>query len=141
MIKACGYILLCGLAVLLNSGCRKGGCNVIAYRPFNTTVSLVEFNELTLPMQPIVVGVERGGIAGLIVMQISNGQYVAYDRCSTVNPENRCAVEIEDGGIVAVDPCSGAKYILTNGSPAEIAECPLRPYHVRLQGSILLISN
>lgn len=121
--------------------CKKGGCNVVPYRPFNTPVSLVEFSELRLPMQPVVLGAERGGVAGLIVMQISNGNYVAYDRCSTVNPERMCAVELTDSGPVAADPCSGATYILTNGSPASIAECPLRPYHARLQQDILIISN
>lgn len=114
---------------------------MVDYRPFQTTISLVQFNELRLLMQPVVLGPERGGVAGLIIMQVSEGSYVAFDRCSTVNPKERCAVELEGEGPVAVDPCSGAKYILTNGSPSAIAECPLRSYHVRRDGDILIVSN
>lgn len=132
--------LLFFIVFVLPTACKKGGCNVIPYVPFSTTISLVEFSALRLPMQPVIV--ERGVASGLIVMQISENEYVAYDRRSTVNPETSgCAVELAESGPVAVDPCSGAKYILTNGSPSEIAECPLRPYYVRRQQDILTISN
>ncbi|MFC7525146.1 hypothetical protein ACFQRK_14360 [Parapedobacter sp. GCM10030251] len=140
MGKAGRYIGIL-MVLALPMACKKGGCNVVDYRPFNTTISLVEFSELRLLMQPVALGVERGGVAGLIVMQVSDGQYVAFDRCSTVEPGKRCAVELEGEGPVAVDPCSGAKYILTNGSPSAIAECPLRPYYVRRNQDILIVSN
>ncbi len=136
-----GQVLLLFIACLSFSGCKKGGCNVVDYIPFQKTISLVAFNELHLLMQPVALGAEYGGVAGLIVMQVSEGEYVAFDRCSTVNPGKRCAVELEGEGPVAVDPCSGAKFILTNGSPSAIAECPLRPYYVRRNGEILIVSN
>src|SRR5690554_5448438 len=136
-----GRVFVLFIACLSFYGCKKGGCNVVDYIPFQETVSLVEFNELRLLMQPVALGPEHGGVAGLIVMQVSEGEYVAFDRCSTVNPEKRCAVELEGEGPVAVDPCSGAKFILTNGSPSAIAECPLRPYYVRRNGDILTVSN
>src|SRR3546814_7519276 len=93
----------------------KGGCNVVDYIHFQATVSLVKYNELRLLMQPVALGPEHGGVAGLIVMQVSEGEYVAFDRCSTVNPKKRCAVEMEGEGPVAVDPCSGTKFLLTKG--------------------------
>ncbi|MGV3764037.1 hypothetical protein [Parapedobacter sp.] len=136
-----GRLFLFFIGCLSLTGCKKGGCNVVDYIPFQETISLVEFNELRLLMQPVALGAEHGGVAGLIVMQVSEGQYVAFDRCSTVNPEKRCAVELEGEGPVAVDPCSGAKFILTNGSPSAVAECPLRPYYVRRNGDILIVSN
>jgi len=136
-----GQVFLLLIACLSFSGCKKGGCNVVDYRPFQTTVSLVEFNELRLLMQPVALDVKRGGVAGLIIMQISDGQYVAFDRCSTVNPEKRCAVELKGESPVAVDPCSGATYILTNGSPSAIAECPLRPYYATRNGDFLIVSS
>lgn len=136
-----GWFIALFISWMLPTACKKGGCNVVDYRSFNTTISLVEFNKLRLLMQPVVLGVERGGVAGLIVMQVSEGEYVAFDRCSTVNPAKRCAVELEEAGPVAVDPCSGARYILTNGSPSAIAECPLRPYYARKNGDVLIVSN
>jgi hypothetical protein len=141
MGKVAWYITLSVVLLLPAAACKKGGCNVIDYRPFNTTISLVEFNQLRLLMQPVALGAEQGGIAGLIIMQVSDGEYVAFDRCSTVNPQKQCAVELDGEGLVAVDPCSGAKYILTNGSPSAVAECPLRPYYVRRNQDILIVSN
>ncbi|WP_353128795.1 hypothetical protein [Parapedobacter pyrenivorans] len=140
MGKVVWYIAFSAVS-LLPTACKKGGCNVVDYRPFNTTISLVEFNELRLLMQPVALGAEHGGVAGLLIMQVSDGQYVAFDRCSTVNPQRQCAVELEKGAPLAIDPCSGAKYILTNGSPSAVAECPLRPYHVRRNQDILIVSN
>ncbi len=136
-----GQVFFLFIACLSLPGCKKGGCNVIDYVTFQKTVSLVEFNELRLLMQPVALGPEYGGVAGIIIMQVGEGQYVAFDRCSTVNPEKQCAVELDGQGPVAIDPCSGAKYILTNGSPSDIAECPLRPYYVRRTQDILIVSN
>ena len=140
MTKGRAFLLFIATCLSV-SGCKKGGCNVVDYIPFQATVSLVKFNELRLLMQPVALGAEYGGVAGLVVMQASEGRYVAFDRCSTVNPGKRCAVELDGEGPVAVDPCSGAKFILTNGSPSAIAECPLRPYYVRRNGDILIVSN
>lgn len=141
MRQARWYTIVLLSVLALPMACKKGGCNVIDYRSFNATISLVEFSELRLLMQPVSLGVEQGGVAGLIIMQVNDGEYVAFDRCSTVDPGKRCAVELEGDGPVAVDPCSGAKYILTNGSPSAIAECPLRPYYVRRNQDILIVSN
>ncbi|MFC3198419.1 hypothetical protein ACFOET_12415 [Parapedobacter deserti] len=99
---------------------------------------MVQHSQLYTPGGYAITG--RGGVAGLIVVNTGSG-YIAYDRCSTVNPEKRCAVEVEEGGIVAKDPCSGARYLLVNGSPAEIAECPLKPYHARRDGETIIVSN
>lgn|SRR5690606_5004892 len=134
-----GRVFLLLIACLPFAACKKGGCNVVGYVPFQMTISLVQYNELRLPMQPVVL--ERGGVAGLIVMQVNDGQYVAFDRCSTVHPEKQCAVELDGNRPVAVDPCSGATYILTNGSPSAIAECPLRPYYVKRNDGVLIVSN
>lgn len=136
-----GHVFLLCATCLLLSACRKGGCNVVDYVPFQKTISLVEFNQLRLLMQPVALGPEYGGVAGLIVMQVAEGEYVAFDRRSTVNPEKGCTVELDGEGPVAIDPCSSAKFILTNGSPSAIAECPLRPYYVRRNGDVLIVSN
>lgn len=148
MTKGPVLLLLLCFTLLSFPGCKKGGCNVVPYVPFERSVSLVKYNELLLPMQPVELGPESGGLAGLIVMQIRNGEYVAFDRSSTVDPDRQCAVKLVEGAPVAEDPCSGAKYILIDGSPAgnddpsaAIAECPLKPYYVRRQGDILIVSS
>lgn len=134
--------LLFSALLLAIAGCRKGGCNVIDEIIVNETFLFGEFPQLTVHGGYAVVDATRGGIAGIIVINV-NDRYVAYDRASTVNPTRRCAVEVQEGGFIAIDPCSQAKWILTNGSPAEIAECPLKPYRVRLQsgGNAVIVSN
>ncbi len=139
MVKACWY-MVCFLAFLLPTGCKKGGCNVIQDVAVNRSFLFGEYPQLRVQGGYAVV--DNGGVAGLIVLNTGNG-YVAYDRCSTVEPHRGCAVEVEGSGLVAKDPCSGARYLLINGSPAEIAECPLKPYRASLQsgGNAVVVSN
>lgn len=99
---------------------------------------MVQYSQLHLPNGVAVT--DRGGVAGLIIVNTGSG-YVAYDRASTVSPEKRCAVEVDGSGMVAKDPCSGARYLLINGSPAEIAECPLKPYRARRNGETIIVTN
>ena len=132
MVKVAWYIGL-SVVLLLPAACKKGGCNVIPYVPVNR----IPFSTAQYPELVGLYGFAmlKGGVAGIIVVNTSDG-FIAYDRCSTVDPERRCAVEVkEENPLVAVDPCSKAEYILLNGSPSKIAECPLRPYAVQQVGS------
>ncbi len=137
MAKILWYFVFSAV-LLLPTACKKGGCNVVRDILVNRSFFLGEYPELRV--QGGIVVSDDGGVAGLIVLNTGNG-YVAYDRCSTVNPHLGCAVEVEDGGIVARDPCSGARYLLINGSPAEIAECPLKPYRAHRNGETIFVSN
>lgn len=121
--------LLC-LVLMAFSGCKKGGCNVIpdgSYQriPFSTT------------QYPNLVGdfgyeYLDGGYRGIIVINSPFEGFVAYDRCSTVNPAEGCAVEVDPKNqLQLIDPCSGATFSITNGSPTNsLARCPLKPYLV-----------
>lgn len=82
------------------------------------------------------------GVAGIIIYRSANG-YKAYDRCSTVNPEKRCAVIVANGEFRATDPCSGAIYSLEdNGIPAKApATIALRQYAIIVAGNNLLVTN
>lgn len=122
------YWVLMLLSAIAFYGCSGGSCNVVPNRSFATTISQAEH-----------IGVfsaggyayAKGGYAGLIVHNIgtqSAPRLVAYDRCSTVDPGAGNQVEVQ--GQLIVDPVSGAKWMLMDGSPAAIAECPLKPYNV-----------
>jgi len=128
-----GQLFFLCIACLLLSGCRKGGCNVVPYVPVNR----VPFSTVQYPELAATYGTKTlpGGVAGILIVNTPNG-FFAYDRCSTVNPEERCAVSVsEENPLVAVDACSGAEFLLLNGSPSKIAECPLRPYTIQQVGS------
>lgn len=71
------------------------------------------------------------GVAGLIIYRTPFSGLVAYDRCSTVNPEKECAVHVDATGLTATDPCSGAIFLLLDGSAQkEPAKKPLKTYYV-----------
>ncbi len=106
---------------------------MVPYVPVNR----VPFSTVQYPALSSTYGTVSlpGGVAGILVVNTPNG-FFAYDRCSTVNPEEQCAVQVsEENPLVVVDPCSSAEYLLLNGSPSKIAECPLRPYAIQQVGS------
>lgn len=134
-------IALCGLFIFISpqQSCTKGGCNIVPKTSVMELVSLVQYPELRIPNGS--VSLNKGGISGIIIVNIGNNTFVAYDRCSPVDVHKRCAVEIESNGLTAIDPCSKARFILNNGAPASIAECPLKPYQAYRQGDNILITN
>lgn len=123
---------------LLLAGCAKES-TYIPHVPVNFSITVQEFkikatnNILLVPDQ---------GVAGLLIVSTAFG-YKAYDRCSSVNPEARCKITPDEGSITATDPCTGAKFLLTDGSPAKApAVRNLKAYTITLQGNQgLHISN
>ena len=82
------------------------------------------------------------GVSGLIIYHNADGSYVAFDRCSSYLPENRCAVTIDDTGFTATDPCSGSKFSLTDGSPVKApATRSLKQYSVTVSNFVIFVSN
>lgn len=83
----------------------------------------------------------NGGVAGIIIAYNPLNGYKAFDRCSTVNPENRCAVTLENAYTVA-DACSGAKYSLIDGTPSKApAKLALRTYTILITGNNYQVTN
>src|SRR5690606_25467934 len=126
-------ILIAG--VFCNLGCGDGGCNVIPNVTFRTNINRGSHVNV---YSPHGWSNASGGVRGLIVYNTGDG-LVAYDRCSTVNPEQRNQVEVD--GLLIVDRSSGAKWLLMDGSPTHIAECSLRRYNVRKDGDSYYVSN
>lgn len=82
------------------------------------------------------------GIAGLVLYRRTDNGYVAFDRCSTVNPEQKCAVTLDDPTLTVTDPCSGAKFLLEDGSPVKApAVRALKSYTVAISGLNLHVTN
>lgn len=83
----------------------------------------------------------NGGIAGIIIAYNPLNGYKSYDRCSTVNPENKCAVTL-DNAYTVTDPCTGAKYSLLDGTPSKApAKVALRTYNIRISGNNYQVTN
>jgi nitrite reductase/ring-hydroxylating ferredoxin subunit len=74
-----------------------------------------------------------GGVAGIVIYHRSDGLYVAYDRCSTYQPEKKCAVTIDSDELTVTDPCSGSKFSLWDGTPVKApATVALKSYYVTM---------
>jgi hypothetical protein len=127
---------LCSLSLLFVS-CAKEG-TFIPDVPVNYNITIQEFkikavnNVLLVPDQ---------GVAGLLIVSTALG-YKAYDRCSSVNPEAVCKITPDEGSITATDPCTGAKFLLTDGSPAKSpAVRNLKAYNITQGYQELHITN
>lgn len=82
------------------------------------------------------------GVAGIIIYHRSDNVYVAYDRCSSVNPQNKCAVTLDNPNLTVTDPCSGAKFSLFDGTPVKApATKSLKSYQVTANSLYLMVMN
>mgnify|MGYP002279641321 CR=1 FL=1 len=83
-----------------------------------------------------------GGSRGILVYRSGPSQFNAYDRHSTYEIDNNCRVEVDSTNIAVVDPCSGSRWSIIDGSILEgPAVLPLKPYATRFDGTFLYISN
>lgn len=135
--KVAGVFLL----LLALAGCGKERM-VIPNVPVNFSALLTDPRLLRLSSPGGAVALTGYGVAGLVIYRTTNGGYVAYDRCSTVNPEKQCAVVLDDPTFTATDPCSGAKFLLEDGTPVKApAELSLKRYNVFISGNTLQVTN
>ena len=125
------------LVILLFTSCAKEE-NLIPDLPVNYNVTLVEFSIKSINN---VLLVPNKGVGGLIIFRTPNG-FVAFDRCSTVNPEKICSVIPDESGFTVTDPCSGAKFSLLDGSPQKApARTSLKAYRITENGGLLQVTN
>jgi len=84
------------------------------------------------PLRGVGIAVDiPGGVAGIVIYHRADGAYVAYDRCSTVNPAKKCAVTTDSDELTVTDPCSGSKFSLWDGTPVKApATVALKAYNV-----------
>ncbi|WP_017257067.1 Rieske (2Fe-2S) protein [Pedobacter arcticus] len=126
--------------ILLIQSCGKEK-DYIADVPVDIRISVNDpnFSQLTAVGGYVLI---RGGVSGIILYKKTNGQVVAYDRCSTFNPESKCAVNVNDPSITATDPCSGSIFTLEDGYSIKApATRPLKQYYVTVTSSQITIFN
>ena len=82
------------------------------------------------------------GVAGIIIYREADLTYVAYDACSSYQPQKRCAVTLDNNSLTCTDPCSGAKFSLADGTPVKApATRSLRSYSVNVSNFEIFVSN
>lgn len=134
-------VLVIVIAALWFVGCGKTE-DVVPSVPINFHASKTDPRMTALNSIGGSVVISGYGVAGLIIYRRADGSYAAYDRCSTYQPEKLCAVSPDDTGFTAVDPCSGAKFSLSDGSPVKApATRSLRAYAVNVSNFEIFVSN
>ncbi len=138
MKKLAIYLSL--FTVLLMQSCGKEE-DFIADVPVDVRIPANDFRFSALNSAGGVV-VINGGVAGIILYKKTTGQIVAYDRCSTYNPERKCAVNVNEPSITATDPCSGSLFSMEDGSSLKApATRPLKQYQVTVTSSQITVFN
>ncbi|MES2458288.1 MAG: hypothetical protein V4594_22210 [Bacteroidota bacterium] len=129
------------MLILLLTACGKDSMT-IPNVAVNFSAPLTDPRLLRLSSPGGAVLIKDYGVAGLIIYHTTDDRYVAYDRCSTVNPEEKCAVVLDDPSFTATDKCTGAKFLLEDGSPAKApAKVGLKKYNTYIAGNTLHVTN
>ena len=131
------------LAVLMCTffACGKGG-DVIPNVAVNFQANINDPRLAALHSPGGTVINDGYGVAGLILYREADQSYVAYDRCSSYQPQNHCAVTLDNNTLTATDPCSGSKFSLIDGTPVKApATRSLRSYSVNVSNFEIFVSN
>lgn len=132
------FILLCFILI----SCSKDNEDRIPNMYVNYQITLQEFAIKSSNGLLLVNKANNTGVAGLIIYKKPNNEYVAFDRCSSVNPQQQCAVVPDDPNLTATDPCSGAKFSMYDGSPVKApATRGLKEYSVIITNFTLAVTN
>ncbi len=137
LIKRTGLVVF----MLFLLACSKEQEGRIPDVPVNFHAPLTDPRLSRLNSSGGVVTIDGYGVAGLIIYRKPDG-YSAFDRCSSVNPEKKCAVTPDDPSLTATDPCSGAKFSLYDGAPVKApAVRSLKQYQVNVNNFQLSVTN
>ena len=129
------------ILILTATSCGKDNGNYVPSVPVNFQTLLTDPNVSKVNSVGGIAIIKGYGIAGIIIYHSQKG-LVAYDRCSSYQPEKKCAVVVDDSGFTLTDPCSGSKFSLSDGSPVKApATKSLRAYNVYTNGNQLFVTN
>ena len=127
--------------ILIGVSCAKED-SLVPDLPVNFSAPLTDPRLSRLSTAGGAVSLTGYGVAGIIIYRRADNAYVAYDRCSTVNPEQKNPVTVDDPSLTATDQVSGAKYSLYDGSPVKApAKTSLKQYGVTIAGNTLQVTN
>ena len=130
------------LISLFTASCSKENYHQIPDVPVNFSSSISpQLSALQSQGGIAIVSSQGVGVSGLILYRNSADRIVAYDRCSSVNPQERNPVQILAGAIVE-DKVSGAYFNLEDGGAYKApATRPLKSYSVTINGNYLTVTN
>ena len=103
-------------------------------------LSLPEYNQLNFPGNKFVT--RNYGINGIVIFNLNNDQYLAYELTDPNHPPQPCSVLVVSGTEAICSCEDGNKYsIITGELIAGEGPYGLKPYRAVRTGSVLQISN
>ena len=127
--------------LFLFSACRDRNRDRVPDVPVNIAINInqPDFFNLTVPQGWVYI---TGGSRGIIVYRKSDTEFVALERHSPYQPEDNCAVTVNDDGAIITDPCSDSKWLITDGTIVQGPTAfPLVAYSASYSNPILYITN
>lgn len=143
-------LLAAPIALLLATACGSKNSDqpAIPNAPVNLSLNITnqQYSNLRFDNRPITLPVTgpagTGGVKGVIVVRLSAGTFVAFERNCPYQPYDACAlVSIDQSGLFLQDSCCKSQFDFrgqVTGGPSPRA---LKQYSTSLQGSLLNIIN
>lgn len=142
-------IIMFSLGVLVLFSCKSDddltGNNPFLIDPFvniNLNLNLPEYNALNFPSGSVVIPPPQG-IRGVVVYNINNSQYVAFEISDPNHTANSCS-RMEIDGIVATCPCpddDNTYNIVTGQHLTDESKFPMLMYRAVRTGNNVRVTN
>jgi len=123
------------LFITINDSCRKKD-DLVPNIAVNFTIFLSDPEFATLQTIGNYVFV-TGGVSGIVIYRFSQIEFVAFDRCCSYKPADRCAVLPDTANTLFLKcPCCHSKFSFLDGSvQAGPASRPLTLYNTVFDGN------
>jgi len=139
MIKQFGIALL---SILAFSQCRKDNdSSNIPYISVNVNIDVDNpaYRDIKSPGNYVYI---NGGSEGIILYRLNQEEFRAYDRHSPIEPQDNCICDVTEDQLFIEDPCSGASWLITDGTPQNnAAKFFLREYQTSFNGRTVRVFN
>ena len=128
------------IVIIFFIGCEKSPNNFPQVSVnLNLSINLPEFFNLNNPGGWMYI---NGGVGGILLYRQNLEQFIAYDRASPFNPNEKCQTEVTNDNITISDPCSKSLFLITDGSVIQgPATQGLMRYNTHYDGQNLIIFN
>ncbi|MDN3595601.1 Rieske (2Fe-2S) protein [Zunongwangia endophytica] len=108
---------------------------------FNVNLDLPQYNQLNFPGNQITIYNEGIGIKGVVIYNVNNDLFLAYELSDPNHAPNDCSA-MTLNGIEATCSCEGNVYNIITGEQVEGEDdYAMKPYRVEKRGNTITISN
>lgn len=130
------------LSILIScAGCRDRTITRVPDVPVNIAINInqPDFFNLSVPSGWVYI---TGGSRGIIVFRKTQDEFVALERHSPYQPQDNCAVTVNEDNVIISDPCSDSQWLIMDGTIVQGPTAqPLRTYRTSFENPILYITN